>query len=151
MRPFKGIICADVSEFESYMPSQAVPSLWGIPSLQKYMRHPRGFASRHGVSDIQFSEFRPQTRAFPCDSPFELARDRFEGRADGTHAIPVDCPNSLYGLVDGIGVSENVVGRLPIGVFIGGPEACQPERRRVGEGIRPDRSTVSQLPPKHGF
>src|SRR6516164_6041051 len=92
-RAFKGIICADVSEFESYMPSQAVPSLWGIPSLQKYMRHPRGFARRHGVSDIQFSEFRPQTRAFPCDSPFELARDRFEGRADGTHAIPVDCPN----------------------------------------------------------
>src|SRR5215469_6736203 len=25
---FKGIICADVSEFESYMPSQAVRSLW---------------------------------------------------------------------------------------------------------------------------
>jgi hypothetical protein len=52
------------------------------------MRHPRGLARRHGVSDIQFSEFRPQTRAFPCDSPFELARDRFEGRADGTHAWP---------------------------------------------------------------
>ena len=44
--------------------------------MQKYMRHPRGFARHHGVSDIQFSEFRPQTRAFPCDSPFELARDR---------------------------------------------------------------------------
>ena len=27
-RAFKGIICDDVSEFESYMPSQAVPSLW---------------------------------------------------------------------------------------------------------------------------
>jgi Tripartite tricarboxylate transporter family receptor len=26
MRPFKGIICADVSEFESYMPSQPVRS-----------------------------------------------------------------------------------------------------------------------------
>jgi hypothetical protein len=45
------------------MPSQAVLSLWGIPSLQKYMRHPRGLARRHGVFDIQFSEFRPQTRA----------------------------------------------------------------------------------------
>src|SRR5262249_56771036 len=64
VRPFKGIFCNDVSEFESYMPSQAVPSLRGIPSLQKYMRHPRGLARRHGVSDIQFSEFRPQTRAF---------------------------------------------------------------------------------------
>jgi hypothetical protein len=29
VRPFKGIICADISEFESYMPSQAVVSLWG--------------------------------------------------------------------------------------------------------------------------
>jgi hypothetical protein len=27
-RAFKGIICADVSEFESYMPSHAVRSLW---------------------------------------------------------------------------------------------------------------------------
>src|SRR6516164_9758909 len=45
-------------------------------------------------------------------------------------AIPVGRANSLYG----IGISENVVGRLPIGVLVGGPEACQPERRRVGEG-----------------
>src|SRR5262252_7738655 len=28
-RAFKGIICDDVSEFESYMPSHAVGSLWG--------------------------------------------------------------------------------------------------------------------------
>src|SRR5262245_51961325 len=28
VRPFKGIICDDVSEFESHMPSQAVLSLW---------------------------------------------------------------------------------------------------------------------------
>src|SRR5262249_51435732 len=27
-RLFKGIICDDISEFESHMPSQAVPSLW---------------------------------------------------------------------------------------------------------------------------
>ena len=26
VRPFKGIICGDISEFESYMPSQAVRS-----------------------------------------------------------------------------------------------------------------------------
>ena len=29
-RPFKWIICNDVSEFESYMPSHAVTSLWAI-------------------------------------------------------------------------------------------------------------------------
>jgi hypothetical protein len=28
-RAFKGIICDDISEFESYMPSHAVGSLWG--------------------------------------------------------------------------------------------------------------------------
>jgi hypothetical protein len=29
VRPFKGIICDDISEFESYMPSHAVSSLCG--------------------------------------------------------------------------------------------------------------------------
>jgi hypothetical protein len=28
VRPFKGVFCVDISEFESYMPSQAVWSLW---------------------------------------------------------------------------------------------------------------------------
>ena len=64
MRAFKGIFCDDISEFESSHPSLAVPSLWGSPSLQKYMRHPQGLARRHGVSDIQFSEFRPQPAHF---------------------------------------------------------------------------------------
>src|SRR5947209_16734491 len=30
VRPFKGIICVDISEFESYMPSHAVGSLWRV-------------------------------------------------------------------------------------------------------------------------
>src|SRR5262245_47913703 len=29
-RPFKGIFCADISEFESHMPSHAVGSLWRV-------------------------------------------------------------------------------------------------------------------------
>ena len=29
-RLFKGIICDDIFEFESYMPSQAVRSLWSL-------------------------------------------------------------------------------------------------------------------------
>jgi hypothetical protein len=33
-RPFKGIICDDISEFESYHPSQAVRSLWTMSGLQ---------------------------------------------------------------------------------------------------------------------
>ena len=30
VRLFKGIICDDISKFESYMPSQAVRSLWDM-------------------------------------------------------------------------------------------------------------------------
>src|SRR5919201_512432 len=33
VRSFKGIICLDISEFESYMPSHAVCSLW-VTSLE---------------------------------------------------------------------------------------------------------------------
>jgi len=46
VRPFKGIFCDDISEFESYMPSQAVPSLQGMSGSQKYARHPQGLARR---------------------------------------------------------------------------------------------------------
>ena len=35
VRPFKGIICDDISEFESHMPSHAVRSLWLIYAPQK--------------------------------------------------------------------------------------------------------------------
>src|SRR6516162_4223894 len=35
-RAFKGIICDDISEFESHMPSQAVPSLWAKSRLQTF-------------------------------------------------------------------------------------------------------------------
>jgi hypothetical protein len=44
VRPFKGIICDDVCEFESHMPSQAVPSVWAMCDLQKYARHSRELA-----------------------------------------------------------------------------------------------------------
>jgi hypothetical protein len=40
-RLFKGIICDDISEFESHMPSHAVASLWVIGAFIPFM----GFAS----------------------------------------------------------------------------------------------------------
>jgi hypothetical protein len=49
-------------------------------------------------------------------------------------AIPVGRLNSLQQLVDRVGVSEDVVGGLPIGVLVGAAKARQPERRRIGEG-----------------
>ena len=42
VRPFKGIICADVSEFESYMPSHAVGSLpANMPARLEQLAAPR--------------------------------------------------------------------------------------------------------------
>jgi hypothetical protein len=57
VRPFKGIICDDISEFESYMPSQPVGSLCAMSGSQKYARHSRELAKRYEVSRAQFSEF----------------------------------------------------------------------------------------------
>jgi len=45
-RAFKGIVCDDISEFESYMPSQPVRSLWPMSSWQKLSRHCRKLARR---------------------------------------------------------------------------------------------------------
>jgi len=44
VRPFKGIICDDISEFESHMPSQAVRSLRAMFNLQEYVRRSRELA-----------------------------------------------------------------------------------------------------------
>ena len=43
LRPFKGIICADVSEFESHMPSHAVrspPACHRVVKRVRYLQHP---------------------------------------------------------------------------------------------------------------
>jgi hypothetical protein len=42
MRPFKGIFCDDISEFESYMPGQAVRS---TTQLREDRSKPRGTAT----------------------------------------------------------------------------------------------------------
>ena len=46
-------------------------------------------------------------------------------------AIPVGRLNSLQQLVDRVGVSEDVVGRFPIGVLVGSPKARYPKRRCI--------------------
>ena len=47
-RPFKGIIFPNVSEFESYMPSQAVRSLWDVWSICR-LANPHRDADAAGV------------------------------------------------------------------------------------------------------
>ena len=49
-------------------------------------------------------------------------------------AIRVGDPDPFYHLMNGVGIGEDVVGRLPVGVLVGAAEASHPERRRVGKG-----------------
>ena len=78
--------------------------------------------------------------------------------------IGVGGPDSLEHLVDRIGVGEDVMRRLPVGVLVGIAEPRHPQRRRVGEGSAkvgrsgagadrrlervddPDRIVAEQLP-----
>src|SRR5262249_29517282 len=55
-RAFKGIICDDISEFESYMPSQTVRSLCALSGLPNYAPDSQELARRYAVSKVQFSE-----------------------------------------------------------------------------------------------
>src|SRR5262245_56692259 len=53
-RLFKGIICDDISEFESHMPSQPVESPWIMCRLRKYTRRSRDLGECRSVSDGRF-------------------------------------------------------------------------------------------------
>jgi hypothetical protein len=67
-RAFKGIICDDISEFESHMPSQAVGSLWGA-TCRKSNRLIRSIG---GVAAVVCS--RTRAAALPTDRPICNAR-----------------------------------------------------------------------------
>jgi hypothetical protein len=60
----KGIACRDISEFESYHPSQPVWSLWTMSAWQEYPRHFRKLAPHRRVSKAQFSEFTAASGRF---------------------------------------------------------------------------------------
>src|SRR6516164_7603886 len=49
-RAFKGIICDDISEFESHMPSQTLRSLCAQSELPNYAPDSRELARRYAVS-----------------------------------------------------------------------------------------------------
>ena len=53
-RAFKGIICDDISEFESHMPTQPVRSQWVMSPEQEYALHFRKLTPHRGVSEAQF-------------------------------------------------------------------------------------------------
>src|SRR5262249_49573095 len=55
VRSFKGIICHDISEFESYMPSNPVGSLGGMSRPHEFARHSRGLRRRWRGSVADFS------------------------------------------------------------------------------------------------
>jgi hypothetical protein len=67
VRPFKGIFCDDISEFESYMPSQAVRSLTGAFARQRSAARSRrrGPLTDHCQFDILCPGWRGWTLAAP--------------------------------------------------------------------------------------
>jgi hypothetical protein len=65
VRAFKGIFCDDISEFESYMPSHAVRSLWAVPDLLLPWR-PRALFSAH-LLFLLSQMFQPKPAAHLCD------------------------------------------------------------------------------------
>src|SRR5262249_7954124 len=101
-RSFKGIICVDISEFESHMPSHAVGSLWrvylraapfalnGVNRLQRYVlvtegRLPTNLgklldAMRQIVGDVTEDEVRKSIawalRQMPLRDPRQTRRPR---------------------------------------------------------------------------
>src|SRR6516162_5261209 len=98
-RAFKGIICDDISEFESSHPSQAVPSLWAMSRWQKFARHSRELWRRWRVSEAIFLHFGRRPANFgrqrslagpreisvtpPCDA---ADRDRWLPHLRATHS-----------------------------------------------------------------
>jgi hypothetical protein len=62
-RAFKGIICDDISEFESHMPSQPVPSLWAMSSSQ---RSPIFMLGSAGFTSFRAETYRRCPSGFEC-------------------------------------------------------------------------------------
>ena len=95
-RPFKGIICDDISEFESYMPSQAVASLWVMCRAWGNVRHPKVSARRSSASNQSGSRVPPVsttntaavvsiTLQKPSSPPIHNLRRRFGDRGRDAH------------------------------------------------------------------
>jgi len=67
VRPFKEIFCDDISEFESYMPSHAVGSLWGAagfldsasPGMSRAVLGPKLSSMRRAASGCREWRRRP--------------------------------------------------------------------------------------------
>jgi hypothetical protein len=71
VRPFKGIVCDDISEFESYMPSQAVRSLVAMRGTPENARHSRQLVRPRAVSEMQIFALSASSRKFgaPVSTP----------------------------------------------------------------------------------
>ena len=69
------------------------------------------------------------------------------GRGDTAILLVIVCLGPLQRLVNGVGVGEDVKGRLPVGMLVRGAETRNAQRRRVGQRAaeigrgrpRPDR------------
>src|SRR3954451_6476472 len=78
-----------------------------------------------------------QSRWRNCERAGEVDRHRpvqdGAGRRSGTGLIGAPGSDPPEDLVDRVGVSKNVVGRLPVGMLVGTAEPGYSERSRIGQ------------------
>ena len=103
MRPFKEIICVDISEFESSHPSHAVWSLWAMSGLRNYAQERPAvkFSLHHKVTfnlRVQTTAYVESAKAF-----WSVWRER-EASARGRKA-PVAAPGAMRPPGDGFWLS----------------------------------------------
>jgi len=71
VRSFKGIICVDISEFESYMPSHAVGSLWRVYPVHGLCEQRHSSPNGQGDPPKSWDEIAPGHVVIALDEPGE--------------------------------------------------------------------------------
>jgi hypothetical protein len=68
-RPFKGIICDDISEFESYHPSHAVGSLWRVYPVHGLCEQLLGQPRSRSTAGAMGPDCTPRSSSSICNRP----------------------------------------------------------------------------------
>ena len=99
------------------------------------------FLDRVGKVVQPIAAFPGQPRRWYIEVAGEVDRHRpmkhATGRVDPVILLDIICGGSLQCSVNGVGVGEDVEGRLPVGMLVRGAETSNAQRRRVGQRAPP--------------
>ena len=95
------------------------------------------FLDRVGKVVQPIAAFARQPRGWHVEVAGEVDRHRpvkhSTGRLDPAILLAIVSLGALQRLVNGVGVGEDVEGRFPVGMLVGGAETRNAQRRRVGQ------------------